>query len=481
MSRLNHVLFSLKEFLKGRLGLERYRFFYLRYRKVIGAYYILTSDLNRVLFRRILKRESDLRQQPLTWETRLPHNLGYEGLLSYLASEQVEHKIGSFSVYLSPQPDLTRHLGAMVDFYPHDAGYKIVKDFALPDKANYVKDGATVSWQEAMLVGNPAHQVVAATTAEVLGLGPRLYDMVALKAGQTDMTCFVVQHIDSQLLAPNDVAQFIEKLDHVVATGVINTAIPYNGRPHKDFSPPDCNGNLVKSAEGDLLYVDFQQFVVVDGQKLIRQKLTEGAARLSFGVVHPLRQNDYYLYQTIPGVDLVGRRDSRLRWTWMKKLLAEAGLTVEQRLILDICCNSGVMSALALSEGALWALGWDLPEVAGIAQQVQRLLGFTRLDLAKAALGKDYSLMADIPPRFRAYLDEAIVFYLAAWNHIGFVSELAQMPWRAFVFEGHERIGLDGYRTLVEIMEGECHSKLVAHTMLSDGDSPPRLLCLFVR
>lgn len=480
MNRIKKVLYFVKESLKERLGIERYLIYYLKYRKFIGAYYILTSDLNRVLVRRLFRRKGGSKQQFLTWETNLSLGSSFQDLLTYLADNHVVYLEGTFSIYLPPQPDLARHLGAFVDFYPDDAGYKIVKDFAAPDKANYVRNGVTVSWQESVLVGDPNQQVIAANTAEVLGLGSRLYDLAALEAGQTVVTCFVVRHIESQPVAGEDVARFIAQLNHVVQQGILGTAVPYKGS-HKDFNPPNCNGNLVKDAEGALRYVDFQQFVVMDGQGVIRQKLTENAARLSFGVVHPLRKNDYYLYQTIPGVDLVGRRDSQLRWGWIKKLLAEAELTVDRRVILDVCCNSGVMSALALSEGALWALGWDLPEVAGTAQEVQRLLGFTRMDLTKASLSKDYSLMADIPARFQPFLDEAVVFYLAAWNHIGFVTELARMPWRALVFEGHERIDRQGYAELIEIMERQCHSALIADTMLHDGDSEPRWLGVFVR
>ena len=44
------------------------------------------------------------------------------------------------------QAELANHLGKMVDFYPSDAGYKIIKHFSSPDRVNYVKNGETVSW-----------------------------------------------------------------------------------------------------------------------------------------------------------------------------------------------------------------------------------------------------------------------------------------------------------------------------------------------
>jgi hypothetical protein len=214
----------------------------------------------------------------------------------------------------------------------------------------------------------------------------------------------------------------------------------------------------------------------------VHQKLlTPQASTLSFGDVHPLRKNEPYLYQTIPGVKLAGRRDSITRWGAIQQLLSEAGVSVAGRMVLDVCCNSGIMSSMALSAGALWSLGWDLPEVAEIGLQLQRALGFSRIDVTGAALTKDYLLSADIPPRLQPYLEEAVVFYLAVWNHIGFIAEIAKLPWRALVFEGHERIKLEGYRDVIDIMERECRSRLAATAVLRDGDSPYRQLLVFVR
>lgn len=180
--------------------------------------------------------------------------------------------------------------------------------------------------------------------------------------------------------------------------------------------------------------------------------VTSNSAIFSFGDVHYLRSKKPYIYQTIPGVRIAARRNSIIRWEKISKLLADIDIDVKNRLVLDICCNTGVMLSMALSDGALWALGWDLPQVAEVAMQLQRSLGFSRIDMIGASLTTNYSILADIDVRFHPFLDEAVVFYLAAYAHIGLISELATMPWRILVFEGHEKVHVEGYSDAIAFL-----------------------------
>ena len=40
-------------------------------------------------------------------------------------------------------------------------------------------------------------------------------------------------------------------------------------------------------------------------------------------------------------------------------MLARADDSLRMKVVLDVGCNAGMMLAAALSDGALWGLGWD--------------------------------------------------------------------------------------------------------------------------
>lgn len=472
---------QILEMLKSVLGMERYIKYYLFYRRVISGYYILTNGVRKAFMRNLFRSGYQLNQQPLIWLSLIPELSNSNEFVSFLKDKNIRFFEGGWSIYIPPQIDLEKILGKITEFYPADAGYKIVKDFKSPENARYVnKKNESVSWPETVLVGNLFSQFNAACVAELLCLSPKIYDLVEIKATSVSLSCFVVQHIDgTHIVTLSDFDLFISRLDAHVKSREIQTVVPYMAQRHTDFSPPDCNHNLVKSSDERLYYVDFQQFSVVDHKELIVKLLASASDILSFGDVHPFRSRKPYLYQTIPGVNITGKRDTEMRWEVIREMLTVAQIDITRRVILDICCNSGVMLSQALIDGALWGLGWDLPEVVDLGIKIQRTLGFSRITMFPAQLSEHYSLIEDIDERFNGRLSGSIVFYLAAWNHIGFVAELAEIPWKALVFEGHE--DREDYSEVVTLMKEKCQARLAGQKTVIDGDSLPRQLLLFVR
>ena len=474
------ILFA-KNILKNKLGPIRYKALYVRYYIFISAFYIMTNSINRVLFRQIFIHNGKPKQKYITWTTHFPSFQDFHNFEQYLEQNHIFYYAGGCTIYIPPQPNLDKYFGNMVKFYPSDAGFKILKDFSVPERANYLKYNHEVSWQEVKLVSNTTDLLAVACTMEILGLGPRVYDLVELKACETQMTCFVARHINSQNVTADDVNNFLKKIDTKTVKNVLGTIVPYKNHPHSDFLPPNCNNNLVKDDQGNLLYIDFQQFGLLDPAKLPSQIVNSESGKLSFGDVNFLRSKKPYIYQSIPGIRIAARRDSNQRWQTIKNLLADADMDVNNRLLLDICCNTGMMLSMSLSEGALWGIGWDLPQVAETAIQLQRSLGYSRIDIIKASLSSDYSLLADIDERFISYLNESIVFYLAAYKHIGLISELSKIPWRVLIFEGHEDDPQEGYTNISTFFEKECSSRLSGETSIQDGDSQHRHLLMYLR
>jgi len=164
----------------------------------------------------------------------------------------------------------------------------------------------------------------------------------------------------------------------------------------------------------------------------------------------------------------------------MQTLLDEAGIELAGLTVLDICCNSGLMMALALHQGARWALGWDLPVVAQHAERILPILGANRFNVTKTKLGPDYALVDSLPEWTKPHLEGAVVFYLAAVQHIDLIEDLANVPWKALVYEGHsddtDAFTKETYARIQSLWNAE----LASSTQLSDT-SGTRPLAIFTR
>jgi hypothetical protein len=202
--------------------------------------------------------------------------------------------------------------------------------------------------------------------------------------------------------------------------------------------------------------------------------------RLHFGREHLLR-GGRYLYQSVPGAGESGRRDTRRRWLRIDRELRRAGIGVEDRLVLDVGCNSGMMLAEALEAGAAWGLGWDLPEIAGIGRRLLAALGFTRFTLVDASLDGDYRLGQDVPAHLAARLDGSIVLYLAVRHHVGFVGDLGELPWAALVYEGSELETTEELEQTLAPLRATCDFEIATAFDHRDGEGRSRPLAVLVR
>jgi hypothetical protein len=202
--------------------------------------------------------------------------------------------------------------------------------------------------------------------------------------------------------------------------------------------------------------------------------------RLHFGREHLLRGRRY-LYQSVPGAGESGRRDTRRRWVRISEELGRAGISVEDRLVLDVGCNAGMMLAEALEDGAAWGLGWDMPDIAAIGRRLLAALGFTRYELFGASLSPDYRLADDVPEHLVTHLDGSIVFYLAIRHHVGFVADLAELPWSALVYEGSELETTEGLEETLAPLRERCEFRIASAFAHRDGEGRSRPLAVLVR
>jgi hypothetical protein len=223
-----------------------------------------------VLVRRIMRdtlhkmhRSSALaeppRQRPLVWRVPLPDVRDSRDLIDALSSHGLRVESGANVVYVPPQHRLAELMPSVVGRYPPGTGFKILKDFRGPDKANYLR-GDKCGLVRRSLIASPVDQVAVGNLLYSLGLGARVWDVSAWEGEANTFTVFAVEHAVGVVPSFEQWCRFIETLEDAEARGHLLILLP-NWRKHGDFQPPDCRGNLTFCpSDSRVIYVDFQNF-----------------------------------------------------------------------------------------------------------------------------------------------------------------------------------------------------------------------------
>ena len=441
--------------------------------------HIWQNGLWREILRRNLRRQDRKHQMPMVLDAAFTLNRESD-LSSELQKSGIRFSEGTHAIYIPPQPELSRKLGEFVSFYPEDAGFKVLKNGGAPSEVSYVGQNRSYFWAGALVVGKALDLMPVANLLQALGIGPGLYDLAELAAGPSRLSMFVVEHIPSTEPNQEEWRQFMDKLAELMERKQIMTTTP-DWENNDDFAPPDCSHNLVKSEKnGRLYFVDTQNFLIPDYDSYLQHQIRTATKTVHFGHKHLLR-GGRYLYQQVPGVKEAGKRDTRTRWKRVKSLLAVKDIKVEGSPVLDIGCNTGMMLAEALNDGALWGIGWDKPEIISHAKSLLGALGYTRHHLVGRVLVKESPLPQDIPPHLYSRLENSIILYLAIRHHIGFIDALRQMPWRALVYEGAQDEKREELVSIIREFQEKIPCTVVDAGNASDGDCTDRPLVLFIR
>lgn len=406
------------------------------------------------------------------------------GEAAALRAELAEHGLvvheGRHTLYLPPQPGLERALGPLAHAFGPGCGVKILKRFAPPHAARWLHE--TDALGEAALLGGIHQQALGAAALAAMGLGPRCIDVVHVRGEAASMTAMIVEHVDGRVPTLREHARLLAELDGLRAQGLLSLANP-SGYACGDFAAPDCNGNLRMSAEGELRYVD-PQVLLFDVPAVIDAVVARHRDVLHFGDrLGVVAGGQRFLYQALPGRREPGRRDPDDRFARLEPLLAGHGAGLAGRVVLDVCCNAGLMMAGALRRGARWAVGWDLPPVAAAARELLPLFGAGRSTVIGRPLDESVRLVGDVPSHVHApgQPAEGVCLFLAAWHHVGFPPGVGELPWRWLVYEGREHEEADVTRTNVATMEARWQCHAVASQVIEDGLCGPRPVVLLAR
>lgn len=386
---------------------------------------------------------------------------------------------GRHTFYVPPQPGRDAVFGAeFLAAYPPDVGVKILKNFEPPSRARYLHETDVAA--EAALHGPISNQVFAAAGLHANGLGPRPFDLVHLAGAKADLTAIVSAHVEGRKPTMAEYDWFIAQLRALEGREVFTFTNP-SRYDCGDFSGPDCNNNLIVGPAGPR-YVDSQCFLFEDG--VVADLLAQREDTLHFGdVLTVVNAGQRFLYQEVPGRSGPARRGTGERWRAIDDLFARHGASLRGLVVFDVCCNSGMMMHGALVRGAVWAVGWDLPQVADAADALLPLLGSGRTSLVGAELGLETDLRSELPEWIAERTKEqpGVALFLAAWHHIGFPPGVGDLPWAWLVYEGRENETTATTDENVATMGERWRADAVERFIIRDGIGGPRPVVLLRR
>ena len=427
---------------------------------------------------------SGLIARPTRWQKILPlqrptryalDSAEARHFLRNVVNEPSNFDNGAHTVYLDPKTWRSSPLASLATLYNSDAGLKLLKNKGSIPDATYIY-GSNHSRIQAKLSYSLSRMTLVANVLSRFDLGPRLYDLIEIADGQTTRSGYVVQHVEGARPNRTTCERGIHRLRELAKARIL-APINENGFDHPDFSCPSCNRNARTTSAGSFRYVDFQNFVLPRYGAYLKRTALEAAAATHFGDTSLLR-GGRYLYQSVPAVQVSAKRDVAARARLFDRLLAEAGESVGERLVLDFGCNVGMMSAQYLARGAAWVHGWDQPAVTVHAERLLLATGCTRFSLTGCQLTSERNIRDDLPQPTLPLLENAVVSYLAVRRHFGWLQALIENPWRLMLYEGHEGEDLNSTRAFLHELEQRAPIRILRVAEVRDGDSDLRQIAL---
>ena len=458
-------------------GVQALETFFLEFRAIrrVGFRRFVGKTLNKEKWHDILPL-----QAPRRWAFPQLNVQSLEELIQELRRTATRYSEGGHAVYLPPESLRNSTFHELAEHYPSDAGLKIIKKPGGVDDSSYtfgfVPGDSRV---HVKLIHRPKHLSLVACLLFCEGVGPRLYDFVELQCRDQLWTGYVIRHVSGRTPTLSECQSGIERLQNLEQRGLLKVLLP-EGFSDPEFECPSCSSNALMGSNGSFNYVDFQNFLLTDYGTYLTTIAREATDSSHFGDRSRLR-GGRYLYQSVPGVNLPGKRDVSHRVAVLRGLMDEAGVSVHNRLVLDIGCNIGMMMAQYLKMGAAWCHGWDRPQVTPHAERLLLALGCTRFSMTGGEIFPEQQLEDDLPEFLHQNLDGCILSYLAVRGHIGWLKALARVRWSVMIYEGHEAESESEFRQHIDKLKNIVDCTVIAFKYYLDGDSDHRPIALLKR
>ncbi|HJP91488.1 MAG TPA: hypothetical protein VJ875_06005 [Pyrinomonadaceae bacterium] len=428
---------------------------------------------------------------PATWQDVLPvqsarrisiPNLDLSNLDSFLSELKRSglcYGAGGHAIYLPPETIKATPFRELSNYYPSNAGLKIVKHPGGLSESVYVYKGEGESRLHLKLIHNLRHLTLVANLLHVNRVGPRLYDLVELQCNNSLWTAFVVEHVAKPMTSMEVCENGIKTIRDLERRNLVKIILP-SGFDDQEFQCPDCSGNAYMTVDGEFRYIDFQNFALTGYATYLKKVAKDGADASHFGDKSILR-GGRYLYQSVPGLDLPGKRHPEKRAEVLHVLMNTAGVSVENRLVLDIGCNVGMMMAQYLKLGALWCHGWDQEVVVPHTEKLLYALGCTRFSTTGGVITQSTDLRCALAPHLKSHLNGCVISYLAVRGHINWLEVLKDISWAFMIYEGHEGETTEQSLRYLEEFKKTVPFRIAAQGEYADGDSEPRTVAILIK
>jgi hypothetical protein len=402
-----------------------------------------------------------------------------ESFLDELKKSGLPYGAGGHAVYLPPETIQKTPFRELSKYYPCNAGLKIVRHPGGISESVYVYKGQGESRLHLKLIHNLRHLTLVANLLHVNGVGPRLHDLVELQCGNDLWTAFMVEHVAKPLTSMDVCEQGLNTIRDLEQRNLVKIILP-SGYEDGEFQCPDCSGNAFMTADGEFRYIDFQNFALTGYGEFLKCVALEAAEASHFGDESILR-GGRYLYQSVPGVPLPGKRNPEARMQMLRKLMETAGVSVENRLVLDIGCNIGMMMAQYLKLRALWCHGWDQEVVVPHTEKLLYALGCTRFSITGGVITQSIDLKSQLASHLKPHLSGCVVSYLAVRVHLDWLEDLKEIPWAFMIYEGHEGETTEQSLRYLAEFNNTVPFRIAAHGEYADGDSEPRAVAILIK
>jgi hypothetical protein len=402
-----------------------------------------------------------------------------DSFLNELKDQGLPYAKGGHAIYLPPQTVENTAFRRLANYYPANTGLKIVKHPGGLSESVYVYKGDGESRLHLRLIHNLRHLTLVANLLHVYDVGPRLHDLVELDCCGNLWTAFVTEHVENPVTSTEDCENGIRTIRELEQKGLVRVILPL-GFDDAEFQCPDCSGNAFMTRDGKFRYIDFQNFALTGYGTYLETVALKAATETHFGDQSIIR-GGRYLYQSVPGLSLPGKRDIAVRMKALTALLDEAGVSVENRLVLDVGCNVGMMMAQYLKMGALWCHGWDQEVVVPHTETLLYALGCTRFSTTGGVIAKSIRLQDNLAPHVKPHLEGCAISYLAIRGHIDWLDALAEIPWAFMIYEGHEGETSEQTLKYLEEFNKRVPFRIAAQGEYADGDSEPRTVAILIR
>jgi hypothetical protein len=426
---------------------------------------------------------------PADWEQVLPlqkpRRVAVMGFASpsvheHIDSEGLAYVEGGHAIYLPPESFRKSVFRNLAIDYPMDAGLKIVKNPGGINESRYVsKPDKGDSRIHLGLIHNHKHLTLVANMLFCKGVGARLYDLIELQCGDQLFTAFLIQHVCGAAPSMPECEAGIKKLRDLEQQELIRVITPL-GFKDEEFECPACGGNALMNENSEFRYVDIQNFILVKYESYLRSVAAEATKASHFGDKSFLR-GGRYLYQTVPGVDLPAKRSVDERMKVLETLMDSAGVSVEERVVLDVGCNIGMMMAQYLRLGARWCHGWDRSHITLHTERLMFALGCSRFSTSGGDITRSRSMEGDIPLFLKQHLNGCVISYLAVRGHLGWLDALSRIPWKFLIYEGHEGETQKDFEQHIKQLKALVNFRIGVVTKCGDGDSDWRILSILLR